>query len=191
MSTGADPPIRVDEAPAQRVHERRWWPALAVAGLILALVVGGQRVGGDGSAHSPVTVGGVRVTPRPGWELDHAEPNVARLRRGSAVLDIFAMPSSYTGAQGLATGYVDQVLRPSLRELRLAEPTSTAIGGSVPAVAIAYVGVTTDGIAIEGVVLAANGTQAAVVFDAAAPEGTLAAAAEDVDAMIDEAVFVT
>jgi hypothetical protein len=183
--------MRVDEAPAQRVRERRWWPALAVAGLILALVVGGQRAGGDGSAPSPVTVGSVRVAPRPGWELDRTEPNGARLRRGSTVLDIFAMPSSYTGAQGVATAYVDQVLRPSLRELRLAEPTSTTIAGGVPAVAIVYVGVTTDGIAIEGVVLAANGTHAAVVFDAAAPEGTLAAAAEDVDAMIDDAVFVT
>jgi hypothetical protein len=191
MSTAAEPPMRVDEAPAQRVHERRWWPALAVAGLILALVVSGQRVGGDGSAPSPVTVGSVRVTPRPGWELDHAEPDGARLRRGSAVLDIFAAPSSYTGAQGVATSYVDRVLRPSLGELRLAEPASTTIAGGVPAVAIAYVGVTADGIAIEGVVLAANGTQTAAVFDAAAPEGTLAAVAEDVGAMIDHAVFVT
>jgi hypothetical protein len=189
MSAGPEPPTRVDEAPAPRVRERRWWPALVVALSILALVVGGQLVRGALPAVSPVTVGDVRVQPRPGWELDATQPGVARLRRGSAVLDIYAAPRSYTGPEGLAASYVDQVLRPGLSQLTTAQPTTTTIAGGVPAVRVGYVGLTPDGVAIEGVLVAADGPRSGVVFDAAAPEGTLATVVGDVDAMIDQAVF--
>jgi len=186
---GPEPPMRVDDAPAQRVRERRWWPALVVTGLILALVVSGRLQEGATSAATPVAVGDALVQPRPGWELDLSEPGFARLRHGSALLDIYAAPSSYTGSDGAAASYVDQVLRPGLSRLTTAEPSSTAIAHGVPAVRIGYVGVTLDGVAIEGVVVAASGPRSAVVFDASAPEGALGTVAHDIGAMIDQAVF--
>jgi len=190
MSTGREPPARVDEVATQRVRERRWWPALVVAGAILALVLTGRLLGGVGSMPAPVTVGDLRVQPSPGWELDRSEPGAVRLRRGSAVLDIYASPSSYTGPGGVAASYVNQVLRPGLSQLTLAEPAPTTIAHGVPAVRVGYVGLTHDGVAIEGVVVAANGPRSAVVFDAAAPQGVLATVAGDVGAMIDQAVLV-
>jgi hypothetical protein len=181
--------MRIDEAPAQRVLERRWWPPLLVAALILTLIVSGRLLEGATSTTTPVVVGDVRVQPRPGWELDRSEPGRARLRHGSAVLDIYAAPPSYTGPGGVAAAYVAQVLRPSLSQLTLALPGATTIAGGLPAVRVGYVGVTHDGVAIEGVVVAASGPRSAVVFDAAAPEGSLAAVAQDVGAMIDGVVI--
>jgi hypothetical protein len=188
MNGGTEPPMRVDEAPAQRVRERRWLPAIIVTTLILALIAGGHLVQGT-SASPPVVVGDVQVQPLPGWTLDQRGTGAVRLRRGSAVLDIYAAPSSYTGAVGVATSYIEQVLRPGMRQLSTTEPTMTTVAGGVPAVRVNYVGVTPDGVAIEGVILAASGPRSAVVFDAAAPEGSFAAVAGDVASMVDRAVF--
>ena len=51
-----------------------------------------------------------------------------------------------------------------------------------------YVGITEDGVPLEGVVIAASGTSASAVFDAYAPQGALATVIEDVRAMFDDAV---
>jgi hypothetical protein len=189
MSAEAEPPTRVDEAPAQRVRERRWLPAIIVTASVLALIGGGRLVQGTAPASAPVTVGDVRVQPLPGWTLDQRQDGAARLRRGAAVLDIYAAPTSYTGAAGVAASYIQQVLRPDMRQLTTTEPSATTVAGGIPAVRVNYVGVTPDGVAIEGVVFAASGPRSAVVFDAAAPKGTLAAVAADVSGMIDQAVF--
>jgi hypothetical protein len=189
MSVRSEPPMRVDEAPAQRVRERRWLPAIIVTASILALVAGGQLVQRAALAPSPVAVGDVRVQPLPGWRLDRSEPQWVRLGRGSAVLDIYATPSSYTGPAGVAASYVAQVLRPSLWQFATGRSSSMTVAGE-PAVSIGYIGITHDGVAIEGVVVAASGSRSAVVFDVAAPKGALAAVAADVAHMLDRAVFV-
>ena len=59
----------------------------------------------------------------------------------------------------------------------------------VPAVRFAYVGITSDGRSVEGVVVAATTDHAAVVFDASAPGGELAAVADDLRAMVEHAVI--
>ena len=121
MSAAEPPPARVDEAPAQRVRERRWWPALAVTGLILALLGSSQLVRGPMPTAPPVRVGEVVVQPRPGWAAVTETPTFARLQRGPATLDIVATTPTYTGAVGVAASYVDQVLRPTLAQLTLGE----------------------------------------------------------------------
>jgi hypothetical protein len=189
MNVAEPPPARVDEAPAQRVRERRWWPALAVTALILALLGSSQLVRGPMPTAPAVRVGEVVVQPRPGWVPVTQTPTFARLQRGPATLDIVATPPSYTGAVGVAVSYVDQVLRPILAQLTPGEPATTTIAGGVPAVRIPYVGVTHGGVTIQGVLVAATGPRGAVVFDAAAPEGMLAGVAEDVGAMIDRAAI--
>jgi hypothetical protein len=173
---------------ATRSRERRWWPALVVTATILAVVVGGRLVRGTAPTPAAVSVGDVRIEPRPGWTLDRSEAAFARLHRGPVVLDVYATPSSYTGPIGVATTYVDQVLRPGLARLSLGEPVAATIGNGTPAVRVGYVGMTDRGVAIEGVVVAASGVRSSVLFDASAPQGALAAVARDVGAMIDGAV---
>jgi len=187
MSGIEPPPARVDEAPGQRVRERRWWPALAVTALILAVLATGQLVRGSTATAPPVRVGEVTVQPRPGWTPVTQTPTFARLQRGPATLDVAATTPSYTGPVGVAVSYVDQVLRPSLAQFTPGEAATATLSGGMPAVRVPYVGVTRGGVAIEGVLVAASGPRGAVVFDASAPEGTMASVAEDVGAMIDGA----
>ncbi len=185
MAANGTTPVRPDEAPAQRVRERRWLPAIVLVALVLGLVLGGHAVAGPGSAPAAVAIDGVRVHPATGWDLVASSEGWARLHRGPAVLDIYAAPPAYTGPAGVAATYVEQVLRPSLVQVTIGEPAYTTIAGGVPAVRVGYVGVTDDGVAIEGVVVAASGASRAVVFDAAAPQGALATIAADVARMLD------
>jgi hypothetical protein len=183
------PPERVDETAAQRVPERRWWPALLVTALILALLGSGQLVRGPTAAAAPIRVGEVVVQPRPGWTPTTQTPTFVRLQQGPAALDIVATAPAYTGPVGIAAAYIDQVLRPSLAQFTSGEPVTTTVAGGVPAVRVPYVGVTNGGVAIEGVLVAASAPRAAVVFDASAPKGLLAGVAIDVGAMIDQAAI--
>lgn len=185
--TTIDAPLRPDEAPGQRVRERRWWPPLAVASSIVVLVVLAHTLAGAGSAPTAVGLDGVRLRPGPGWDLEGSQPGWVRLHRGPVVLDVVVTEPVSTGAVGVAASYVDGILRPGLAQLSVGEPAPTTVAGGVPAVQVGYVGVTRDGVAIEGVVVAASGARRAVVFDIAAPEGALAPVADDVREMLDGA----
>ena len=83
--------------------------------------------------------------------------------------------------------YVGEALRPSLAQVTIGEAAPTTLAGGVPAVRFGYVGVTDDGLQLQGVVIAASGSSASVVFDAYAPGGELATVAGDLQAMIDGA----
>ena len=185
-------PFRPDEAPAQRVRERRWIPTLIVVALVIVVAQGARTVAGvtAGATGPAVTVGSaVTVQPRPGWDLEStsANPPAARFHRGPVLLDVFVYPPG-AGPAAVAANYVEQTLRPSLAQVTVGEAAPSTLAGGVPAVRFGYVGITHDGVPLEGVVIAASGTSASAVFDAYAPHGELATVAEDVRAMIDGAV---
>jgi hypothetical protein len=190
-STGAAPEPS-DEAIAQRVAERRWVPVIVVTGLILLLAGGGRTLAavGAGETRAPLDVGAVEIQPPLGWDVvvTVATPPFARLQRGSVVLDVFAGAPEPAGPLALAERYVDERLRLGLRRLAVANPAATTLANGVPAVRFGYVGVTADGRAVEGVVVAATGARASALFDASAPQGELATAADDVRTMIAGAV---
>jgi len=186
-------PFRPDEAPAQRVRERRWVPTLIVAALVVVVAQGARTVADAtaGAAGPVVTVGSaVTVQPRAGWDLESvsANPPAARFHRGPVLLDVFVYPPASEGPAAVAASYVEQALRPSLEQVTVGGAAATTLAGGVPAVRFGYVGITHDGVPLEGVVIAASGASASAVFDAYGPQGALATVAEDLRAMFDGAV---
>ena len=103
------------------------------------------------------------------------------------VLDVFVFPADPGGPASVAARYADESLRPSLAQVAVGEAAATTLAGGVPAVRFGYVGITHDGVPIEGVVVAASGSSVSAVFDAYAPQGELATVADDVRAMFDGA----
>ena len=183
----------VPDGGSARAVERRWIPVIVVVALI-ALVVGGAQAlaavvtNGTGG---PLLVGdAVRIQPRPGWDVQtvSSTPPWARLHRGPVVLDVFAMAPEPAGPVPLGERYIDERLRPSLSQLAVATLDPTSLANGVPAVRVGYVGITTDGRAVEGVVVAATGERASAVFDVSAPSGELVTVVDDLRAMIDHAV---
>jgi hypothetical protein len=186
-------PVRPDESPAQRVRERRWVPTVIVVALIVVVAQGARTVAEvtAGATGPAVTVGSaVTVQPRPGWDLERisTEPPAARFHRGPVLLDVFVYPPTVDGPAALAANYVEASLRPGLARVTVGAAAATTLAGGVPAVRFGYVGITHDGVPLEGVVIAATGTGASVVFDAYAPQGELATVADDLRAMFEGAV---
>lgn len=197
-TTSNDPPLRPDEAPLQRRAERRWWPTLAVLGVILAVVLGGFVTAAALSepAGAPVTVGSV-VTVRPlsGWATADTTPMgdlpFARLTRGGGNLDVVVIDGYRGTADALAHDYVARVLEEELTRLSVsgALETVTLLDGSAAA-RFHYVGVNETGQSVEGEVTAlVTPVGDGVVFDAWAPEGLLAFVDGDLHTMINRAVF--
>ena len=197
-TTSNDPPLRPDEAALQRRSERRWWPALAVLGVILVVVLGGFVTAAALSepAGHPVTVGSVvTVQPLTGWVTADTAPigdlPFARITRGGGNLDVVVIPGYGGTARGLADDYVERVLRQELTQLSVSDAlaTVTLLDGSV-AQRLHYVGANDTGQSVEGEVTAVvtpNGD--GVVFDGWAPEGLLAFVDGDLHTMIDRAAF--
>jgi len=197
-TTSNDPPLRPDEPLLQRRAERRWWPTLAVAGVVLVVVFGGFVTAAALSeqAGAPVTVGSsVTVQPLSGWVTADTTPvgdlPFARMTRGGGNLDVVVVPG-YGGAAGdLAHDYVDRVLQQELTRLSVSDAleTVTLLDGSV-AQRFHYVGATDTGQSVEGEVTAVvTASGDGVVFDGWAPEGLLAFVDGDLHTMIDRAVF--
>jgi hypothetical protein len=181
-------PHRSDEA---RGQGRRWLPPLAVLGVILVMTVGARGVA-DALAEpagGPVEVGGVvRVQPRTGWTVSSREDrgsfHEALLVRGAAGLSIVGIEEASEPPEALAGSYA-QVLSGRFVQLRLAGDGASATVQGLPAVRFGYVGITDQGVTLEGVVTAVSAPSGnGAVFDAFAPEGELAAFAQDLDAMI-------
>ena len=103
------------------------------------------------------------------------------------LLDVFVFPADPGGPASVAARYADESLRPSLAQVAVGEAAATTLAGGVPAVRFGYVGITHDGVPIEGVVVAASGSSVSAVFDAYAPQGELATVADDLRAMFDGA----
>jgi len=173
---------------------RRWVPVLIVVALI-GLVVGGAQVLSAAVTAADVAavhVGtAVQIQPRSGWEVLSvtAAPASARVHRGPVVLTVLAMAPEPSGPGVLADRYVEEQLGRGVSQLAVATQDATMLDNGVPAVRFAYVGITPDGRSIEGVVVAATTDHAAVVFDASAPKGELAAVADDLRAMVEHAVI--
>jgi hypothetical protein len=175
-----------------RAMTGRWAPLIVVV-TVIALIVGGAQVlarAVNGTASDTVHVGDVDLRPRPGWDVESVttSPATARLHRGAVVLDVLASGADATGPASIAVRYVEQQLRPRLPQVLPASPEFVVLGDGAPAARVAYIGVTSDGLPIEGVVTAVAGSTSSAVFDAVAPRGELIGVAEDVQAMIEGAV---
>jgi hypothetical protein len=197
-TTRNEPPLRPDEALLQRRLERRWWPTLAVAGVIVFVVLGGFVAAAALSepAGAPVSVGSVvTVQPLTGWvtadQTSLGGIPFARLTRGGGNLDVAAFDGFDGSAAALAHDYVERVLNQELKRLSVSDAleTVTLPDGSV-AQRFHYVGGTDAAQAVEGEVTAVvTPAGDGVVFDGWAPEGLLAFVDGDVHTMLDRAVF--
>jgi hypothetical protein len=185
-------PARPDEAVAQRRPERRWIPVLLVTALILLITQGARAVADAtaGPAAPVVTIGSaVALQPRPGWDIESVGADEARLHRGPVILDVFVRAAEPGGASAVAQRFVDGSLRQSLAEIRIGEWAPASLAGGVPAVRFGYVGTTFDGVAVDGIVIAASGSTGSVVFDAYGPQDALLTVGEDLRVMIEGAVL--
>jgi hypothetical protein len=185
----APAPLRPDEAPGR---ERRWLPPLAVLGVILLMTVGARGIA-DALAEppgGPVEVGGiVSVQPRAAWTVSSREDRGAfhetLLVRGAAGLSVVGIEEAGETPEVLAERYAQDVLSDRFVQLRIAGDGASAAVRGLPAVRFGYVGITDQGVTLEGVVTAVSAPSGnGAVFDAFAPEGELASVAQDLDAMI-------
>lgn len=185
-------PPRPDEAPPTRRSERRWTPALGVLAVIVLVTGGADLVGGAIRERAePIEVGeSLTVTPEPGWEVVSGleEPEVSRvlLRGGRTDLLVIALSGGNVSALEVARDYA-AVLDARFAQVSIGEP---AVDG-IERVRFGYVGVSGDGLAIEGVVAVVSGASGnAAVFDGFAPKGSLGAAIGDLREMVDSAEVV-
>jgi hypothetical protein len=171
--------------------ERRWFPVVVVT-LLLVLVAEGARSVADATVTGagPVTLGNVRVQPQPGWQLESpATATFVRLHKGPVVLDVSVGGPVPGGPVLLATLYRERGLEPAFAQFSQGLPESTLLPGGVAAIRFTYVGVTADGVTLEGLVVAVDTEDASVVFDARAPSGELPGALDDIRTMIEGATF--
>ncbi len=165
---------------------------MVIVTALIVVVAGGARTFADATSGStgPISIGSVRVQPQPGWQVEGSvQPTAVRLQRGPVVLDVFAGGSFPGGPSALAARYLDERLLPAFARIVPSGFDASLVVDGAPAVSFTYAGVTTDGVLIEGVVVAADSTDASVVFDARAPKGELTNAIEDIRTMIDGAVL--
>ena len=89
----------------------------------------------------------------------------------------------------LATLYRERQLEPAFAQFAQGLPESKLLPSGVAAIRFTYVGVTADGVAVEGLVVAVDTVDRSVVFDARAPSGELPGALDDIRAMIEGATL--
>jgi hypothetical protein len=178
---------------------RRWVSTTDVVAAIAFVTIGGRVVATalrDGTAGTLGLDDVVTVDPPAGWVEDEAarerSADAARfvLTKGSAVAVVTIGTGSTEAAPTVAERYVREALEARVLQLVARPlPGSVSVGG-VPGVRVIYGGITGGRSAVEGlltVAVAADGT--ALVIDAFAPEGSLAAVASDVAAMAGGARF--
>jgi hypothetical protein len=193
-------PPRPDASPWMRrgSPDRRWWPALAVAGVMLATTLGGFVTAAALSdpAGAPVGVRGVvSVQPLSGWEPapsgSVAGRPVVRLTRGSGTLVVVAW-GPFLGDSAVLTAEVrDDLLGESLDRLSVSdELTPVVLDGGAEGLRSTFVGIdATSGGAVEGEVTAVVSSDGiAIVFVGLAPEGLLAFIDGDLHTMVAAAV---
>jgi hypothetical protein len=192
VTTDADAlPDRPDERPSQRGHERRWLPLAGVLGVILFVTLGARPFADRGEVGAVGFAGIVQVHPAPGWvEQAHDEQGDSHklvLANGTVQLGVLAVGGNQGTADDVARSYADS-LGQQLSGFFTGDVHTVALASGILAERFAYVAVDENGIAIEGsVTCAVSPSGTAIVFDARAPEGDLAAAANDLVAMIDGA----
>jgi len=171
--------------------ERRWLPLVLVT-LLLIVVAGGARSVADATATDigPVAVGPVRVRPPEGWQVEGSStPTFVRLHKGPVVLDISVGQPVAGGPILLATLYREQQLEPMFDHLLPASPEQFVLTNGVAAARFNYLAGTTDGVILDGLVVAADAPDASVVFDVRAPAGELQSVIDDVRSMVEGAAL--
>jgi hypothetical protein len=171
--------------------EWRWVPVVVVT-LLVVVVAEGARSVADATVPGagPVMLGSVRVQPQPGWQLESpATPTFVRLHKGPVVLDVAVGGPVPGGPVLVATLYRERQLEPAFAQFAQGLPESALLPSGVEAIRFTYVGVTGDGVAVEGLVVAVDTADTSVVFDARAPSGELPGALDDIRAMIEGATL--
>jgi hypothetical protein len=193
-------PPRPDASPWMRrgSPDRRWWPALAVAGTALATTLGGFVAAAALSdpAGAPVGVPGVvSVQPLSGWEpaptSSVADRPSVRITRGSGTLIVVAWGPFRGDAAALAVAVRDDLLEESLDQLSVSdELTPVVLDGGSAGQRSTFVGIDeASAVAVEGEVTAVVSSDGqGIVFVGLAPEGLLAFIDGDLHTMVAAAV---
>jgi hypothetical protein len=197
--TDAAPPRPDASAWMRRSNpQRRWWPAIAVAGVVVVTTLGGFVASAALSdpAGPPVGVPGVvSVQPLSGWEP--ADPGAVagrpfvRLTRGSGTLAVVAWGPFAGDAARLAAEVRDELLGESLERLSVSDQlTGVSLDDGTAGQRFTFVGIDADsGSAVEGEVTAVVSPEGqAVVFVGLAPEGLLAFVDGDLHTMVAAAI---
>jgi len=191
-STGTpEAPARPDESSSQRRTERRWPPLAGVLALIAFVTLGARGIGAVSVTGPPVGFQGILlVHPQPGWtERARSEEDGSHqllLTKGAARLSIFAIEDTPWTPPELALDYA-RSLSTELSEFATDPPTAVTLASGGSALRFGFVGVTTDGIAVQGEVTASVTDRAvALVFEVQAQPGDLGWALDDTERMIDE-----
>jgi hypothetical protein len=173
---------------------RRWWPSIAVLGVVVTTTLGGF-VAADAlsePAGAPVSIAGVvAVQPISGWEP--AEPGsvagrpFVRLTRGSGTLVVVAWGSFAGDAGSLALEVRDDLLDVSLDQLTVSDRlTPVTFDRGLRGQRFTFVGIDRESsTSVEGTVttvVAPDGQ--GVVFVGLAPEGLLAFVDGDLHTMV-------
>jgi hypothetical protein len=182
----------------RRSPGRRWLPAIAVLGVVLATTLGGFVAAAALSepAGPPVGIpGAVSVQPLTGWEPAEsgtaAQRPFVRLTRGSGTLVAVAWGPFAGDADALAVEARDELLEASLEQLTVSEVlTPISFDQGLEGRRFTFVGIERESnAAVEGevsTVVAPDGQ--GVVFVGHAPEGLLAFVDGDFETMIAAAV---
>ena len=195
-----DAPPRPDASAWMRTAApgRRWWPAFAVAGVVLVTTLGGFVAAAALSdpAGPPVGVPGVvSVQPLSGWEP--AEPGTVATGRSCGSRAVAARSRWSPGARSpatrpsLAAEVRDELLGESLERLSVSDRlTTVSLDGGATGQRFTFVGIDAEsGGAVEGEVTAVVSPDGqAVVFVGLAPEGLLAFVDGDLHTMVAAAV---
>jgi hypothetical protein len=197
--SGETLPLRPDTSSRLRspARDRRWLPAIAVLGVVLATTLGGFVVAAALSepAGEPVSIPGVvAVTPLSGWEP--AEPSsidgrpFVRLTRGNGTLAALAWGPFAGDAAALAAAVRDDVLGSLLEQLTVSDRlTVVRFDQGLVGRRFTYVGIDRgSGSAVEGEVTTVISPEGqGVAFVGIAPEGLLAFIAGDLQTMVSDA----
>jgi hypothetical protein len=175
----------------------RWLGPAAVLASLLAVAFGGRVVSSVLEEPEGATVGldGLLIRPLSGWEEAGSGEaggwTFFRLTRGTGNLDVsMQAPATSGDATVAAIRYVDDVLRRSLVRLSVSEGLEPVSLEGRPGVRFAYAGVVVDTRQpIEGEVTVVWTGKGGVAFDAWTPEGQLAFALGDINAMIESATI--
>ena len=158
---------------------------------VLLFVAGGADAIAHAIAGPPIQIAGVTVHPQAGWKVqrrgDDGSLHRVVLARGSGALDVTVIDAYPGTADGLARRYEDSALAGQLDQLSVGDPEAGALDDGTPTVRYGYIGITDDGVAVEGVVTTAVGPEGTgVVFDGYAPKGGLASVVGGLASMIDQ-----
>ena len=168
-----------------------------IVAAVIALLFYGSRILNEAlpaaavdqaSPGAPIEIGeGASITPLAGWAAtahDQGVPGI-RLEKGIVTIDLYPESFGATAAE-LATGYLDEILRPDSTQLTASDVEVLASSQGAAAARFRYQGVFTGvEVPIEGEVTAVFEGGAGVIADAWTRQGDLAELLGEVRAMVE------